>query len=74
MLTRVEISKFRSCEDLVLDNLGPMTVLVGRNGAGKTNILRGIEWAARTATLNDPGALLDSAGSVEFDLRVGRRA
>lgn len=34
MLTRVEITKFKSCENLVLDGLGQITALVGRNGAG----------------------------------------
>jgi len=50
MLKRVEIKNFRSCQDVVLDDLGPMTVLVGRNAVGKTNILRAIQWAADVAT------------------------
>jgi len=50
MLTRIEIQNFRSCHDVVLDDLGPLTVLVGRNAVGKTNILRAIHWLSRTAT------------------------
>ncbi len=50
MLRRVEIKDFRSCHGIVLDNLGPTTVLAGRNAVGKTNILRAIEWAAGIAT------------------------
>ncbi len=50
MLKRVEIKDFRSCHDVVLDGLGPMTVLVGRNAVGKTNILRAMHWIAYTAT------------------------
>jgi predicted ATPase len=53
MLKRVEIKNFRSCRDVVLDDLGPMTVLVGRNASGKTNILQGIQWAAEAATGNE---------------------
>ena len=49
MLSRVYIQNVRSCADIELRDLGLMTVLVGRNGAGKTNILRTIEEAAKTA-------------------------
>jgi hypothetical protein len=34
MLKRIQIKNFRSCKDVVLDNLGSMTALVGRNGSG----------------------------------------
>ncbi len=50
MLKRVEIQRFMSCEDVVLEDIPPILVLVGRNGAGKTNLLRAIDWAARCAT------------------------
>ena len=50
MLTSVEITSFRSCRDTRLDNLGLCTVLVGRNGAGKSNILQAIEWIAQVAS------------------------
>jgi len=49
MLTSVHIKNFRSCKDVKIDDMGPMLGLVGRNGAGKTTILRAIEWAASTA-------------------------
>lgn len=47
MLSKVVIHRYRSCVDLTLDHLGPTVVLVGRNGSGKTNILKAIDWAAR---------------------------
>lgn len=50
MIKKIKIVNFRSCKEVVLDNLGPMTVLVGRNGTGKTNILKAIDWAAKNAT------------------------
>lgn len=50
MLTHVHIRNFRSCVDVTLDNLDYIAVLLGRNGAGKTNILRAIHWMARIAT------------------------
>ena len=64
MLKHVHIQNVRSCRDVHLDNLGAMTVLVGRNGAGKTNILRAIQFAARNAvsqtTFEDPSLNLNA--------------
>lgn len=57
MLSRVEIKRFRSCEDVVLTNLSGLQALVGRNGAGKTNVLRAIEWASKTAVSTQPVAV-----------------
>jgi predicted ATPase len=67
MLRRVEIKDFRSCHDVVLDDLGPMTVLVGRNAVGKTNILQAIHWAAQSATSREISlAGEDQKVSLEF--------
>jgi predicted ATPase len=73
MLKRVHIKGFRSCQDVLIDDIGSMTALVGRNGSGKTNILRAIDWLARTATASDLGAdeIDQSAlfsGSIEIDI------
>ena len=53
MLKRVHIKNFRSCKDVRLEGLGYLSALVGRNGAGKTTILRAIEWMARSALLTE---------------------
>ena len=50
MLTQIEIKNYRSCRHVVLKDLGPLTVLVGRNAAGKSNILRGIRALADAAS------------------------
>lgn len=42
MLKSVHIKNYLSCEDVYIGNLGNVTALVGRNGAGKSNILRAI--------------------------------
>ena len=49
MLTSLEIQHFRTCRSTNLVFTGGVIALVGRNGAGKTNILRGIEWLAGVA-------------------------
>lgn len=46
MLESLHISNFRSCEDVHLRLGEPVVVLVGKNGAGKTNILHAIQLAA----------------------------
>ncbi len=60
MLNCIEIKRFRSCEDVILTNLGGLLALVGRNGAGKTNVLRAIEWVSKTAVSSQP-VLVDVA-------------
>ncbi len=49
MLRKIEIKRFRSCKDVSITNLPGIVALIGRNAAGKTNILRAIEWVARVA-------------------------
>ncbi len=49
-LKKVTLKNFRTCHDVELNDLGHLTVLMGRNGVGKTTILQGIEWMARTAS------------------------
>lgn len=71
MLTSVEITSFRSCRDTRLDNLGLCTVLVGRNGAGKSNILQAIEWIAQVASSQNRVSVSSSehfSASVEFTI------
>ncbi|RJP36819.1 MAG: hypothetical protein C4547_06770 [Phycisphaerales bacterium] len=46
MLDSIEIQNFRSCEDVELRLGEPVVALLGRNGAGKTNLLHAIQVAA----------------------------
>ncbi len=46
MLHRVQIKNFRSCEDTTVENIGQLIALIGRNGAGKSNILQAIAMAS----------------------------
>ncbi|GAC1470701.1 MAG: hypothetical protein NVSMB9_16070 [Isosphaeraceae bacterium] len=50
MIQKIRIKNFTSCADVSLEDLGPLVVLVGRNGAGKSNILKAISLAAKSAT------------------------
>jgi ABC-type Na+ transport system ATPase subunit NatA len=77
MLERLKIKNFRSCKDITLDGLGPVTALVGWNAAGKSNILKAVEWFARTATGNLPSHRIfifgeSSSASAEIVLKKKR--
>jgi AAA15 family ATPase/GTPase len=51
MLKKVHISNFLSCQDTEIE-LDGITALIGRNAAGKTNVLKAIEWCAQFAVGN----------------------
>jgi energy-coupling factor transporter ATP-binding protein EcfA2 len=53
MLNKIRIQNFRLCKDTTIDKLGQIVALVGRNGAGKSNILQAINAAAKSATGTD---------------------
>lgn len=46
MIKSIFIEHFRSCDNLNIKNIKNVLVVVGKNGAGKTNIFRAIEWVA----------------------------
>lgn len=46
MLTSIEIGNFRSCDSVRLSLNEPLVALVGKNGAGKTNLLHAIHLVA----------------------------
>lgn len=50
MLKRFSVKNFASCADVTVDLNRPVTALIGKNGVGKTNLLRAIEFFARTIT------------------------
>lgn len=72
MFTSISIKNFRSCSDVHIEDIPSMMVLMGRNGAGKTNVLKAIEWACATASAaafslrNAPG--IPRQISLSFDI------
>jgi predicted ATPase len=54
MITRAHFENFKCFRDADVD-LDPLTVLVGKNGAGKTSLLHGLYLLAQAATPNDVG-------------------
>jgi predicted ATP-dependent endonuclease of OLD family len=52
MLKKLVIQGYKSCDDMVIEPNRGLTVLIGANGAGKTNILTAIN------TLYSPESIL----------------
>ena len=50
----LEFRDFRNYEHLLLDGLTDLTIFVGRNGVGKTNILEGIQLLTSTLSFKHP--------------------
>lgn len=77
MIVDAHIHSFKSCENVVLNDIGSMLVLMGRNGVGKTNVLRAIEWAAQMGSSLTTEVLpvyRDQLGHVSLGLFInGRR-
>ncbi len=53
-ITRLELTDFRSYERFVLEPAAGMTVLVGPNAAGKTNIIEGIQLVTAARSFRRP--------------------
>jgi len=55
MITRIHIRNFKSLQDVTVD-LGPFTVLIGQNGAGKSSFLQALSllgWLVSHRSIND---------------------
>lgn len=52
MLKNVHITNFLSCKDTEIELDDVITALIGRNAAGKTNILKAVQWCAQFAVGN----------------------
>ncbi len=73
MLRRVRIINYKSIPDLTLD-LGRITVLIGANGSGKSNILEAIALASAAAQNKLDNEFLTSRGIRVTETRFMRSA
>jgi predicted ATPase len=53
MIKAIRVQNFQRIDAPLQIPLGPVTVLVGENGSGKSSVLKAIHWAIRCATLAD---------------------
>lgn len=70
MIHTIHISEFRSCIDVRLSNLTSVTALVGRNGAGKTNIMQAVEWLATLVSGVKGGVDYSDNGKISVEFTV----
>lgn len=75
MFTSIHIKSFRSCRDVRLQGLDSMLVLIGRNGAGKTNVMKAIAWAcdfaSNQASDSKTSAAKFASGDVQLSFTIG---
>ncbi len=60
MLTSLRFQNWRSLRDVTIDNLGPLTVFIGANAAGKSNIFDALHFL-REGIIEDNGQLIETA-------------
>lgn len=53
MISSIKIENFIRIDKEITLPLGPLTVIVGENGAGKSSVLKALHWSIRCATLAD---------------------
>lgn len=75
MITSFHIQKFRTCRDVTVTGATHSTLLIGRNGAGKTNILGALEWVATEAVQANMTSIAPflEGSSVSLTLKLGER-
>lgn len=54
MLSDISFRNFRNYESFMLEDLGPLTILVGPNAVGKTNVIEGIQLLTSAASFRHP--------------------
>ena len=70
-ITHISFADFRNYERFELGGIGPLTVLVGPNAAGKTNVVEGVQLlTAQTSFRHPTGLQLVREGSRVANLRM----
>lgn len=63
MLTQLRFKNWRSLRDVTIDNLTPLTVFIGANSSGKTNIVDGLRFLQECTTDRPIQAILNRGGA-----------
>ncbi|MES2641218.1 MAG: AAA family ATPase [Myxococcota bacterium] len=72
-ITRVHVEGFRSLRDVTFEP-GPVTVLIGANGSGKSNLLRFLEFASTLGILHLQSSVAAAGGASALLYRGKRTA
>ena len=57
ILSAIDCNNFRSYHQLRLDEIGMLTLIIGPNATGKTNLLEGIQYTTAAASFRHPTLL-----------------
>ena len=57
ILSAIDCNNFRSYHQLKLDEIGILTLIIGPNATGKTNLLEGIQYTTAAASFRHPTLL-----------------
>lgn len=71
---KIDFLNFRNYESLHLDEIGGLTVFIGRNAVGKTNILEGVQLLTSSYSFRHPQLsqlLRDASDASRISLRAG---
>ena len=68
------LTNFKNFEQAELDLFAPLTVLLGRNGSGKTNLIEGVELLANLARGVPLNEVTDMGRGGGFEVRGGLRS
>lgn len=75
MLKQIAIKNFRSCHSINIEFPEPVCAIVGKNGVGKTNILKCIEWLAHSSISTGPVKVAAAGNQTDdFEEEVSVRA
>ena len=64
-LVKAIIRNFRSIREVHLNNIGDVTVFVGPNESGKSNILRALRWFGMDSPIKEEDIPVDLRASIE---------
>ena len=71
MLSELKIQGFKAVFDASLTSLGPFTLLIGRNGSGKSSAVEALQWLRDATFLGVDAA---TSGYADFEDLVNRRS
>ncbi|MHA1594250.1 MAG: ATP-dependent nuclease [Candidatus Baldrarchaeia archaeon] len=67
-IERIEVENFRGIRKTSIDGLRQLTILIGRNGAGKSSLLEALYLVSSCASIRD-----DIRGEIKLDYLISRR-
>ncbi len=78
LITHISFTNFRSYKSFDLDHIGPLTIFVGPNAVGKTNIIEGIQLLSAQTSFRHPRAeelVLEGqrTAHIQMDIEDGKR-